>query len=105
MIAMNKNKSRVLLVFGEDGSNEQVKDQYPNLLKLKTERGRFRFLDTSPKTSKTRVHAVFNSSVLEALSQFDTTGAQRKHQWRNEGHARNWLAQLCQLPLVLCLSQ
>src|SRR5690348_4675068 len=44
-------------------------------------------------------------SAPEALSQFDATSAQRKHQWRKERLASTGLAQLSQLPLVLCLTQ
>jgi hypothetical protein len=41
-------------VFGEGGSEEQVKDQYTELLKLKTVGDHLRFLDASPKTCMNR---------------------------------------------------
>jgi hypothetical protein len=47
--------NRFIQVFGEGGSQEQVKGQCAELLKLKTVDDHLRFLDTSPKTCMNRV--------------------------------------------------
>ncbi len=49
-MGVTRKNSGFIQVFGEDGSQEQVKGQCAELLKLKTVDDRLRFLEASPKT-------------------------------------------------------